>query len=121
MALLIEWGSPPHNRMSLCLLVVTVALAPSRRIPTCRTYLNNLTYFNKKAPHRRVTMPCHRTFLGLHQQISSLALLNGRQSRRFFLQVHRSMGSTIGPSSSAPPSPRRMTYQLSARWSRRRL
>jgi hypothetical protein len=47
-------------------------------------------------------------------RIPSSVLLNRTQSRRFFLQVHRSMGSTIGPSSSAPPSPRRRTYQLSA-------
>ena len=39
MGLLIEWGIPVHNRMSLCLLVARVALAPSRSIPTCRTYL----------------------------------------------------------------------------------
>jgi hypothetical protein len=38
MGLLIEWGTPLHSRMSLCLLVARVALAPSRRIPTCLTY-----------------------------------------------------------------------------------
>ena len=63
MALLIEWGITLHNRMSLCLLVARVALAPSQRIPNCRTclsyltylaHLTNLTYFNKTAPHRRV-------------------------------------------------------------------
>ena len=58
MGLLIEWGITLHNRMSLCLLVVRLALAPSRRIPTCltdltcRTYLTNRTYhLNKTAPH----------------------------------------------------------------------
>jgi hypothetical protein len=61
-----------------------------------------------------------RTFLGSPSRFRHRRL-NGRQSTRFFLQVHRSAGSTIGPSSSAPPSPRRMTYQLSVRWSRRRL
>jgi hypothetical protein len=49
------------------------------------------------------------------------AILNRSQSGRFFLQVHRSMASTIGPSISVPPSPRQMAYELSARWSRRRL
>ena len=44
MGLLIEWGTPLHSRMSLCLLVARVALAPSRRIPTCLTYLTCLTY-----------------------------------------------------------------------------
>ena len=43
MALLIEWGITLHNRMSLCLLVARVALAPSRRIPTCRTCRTYLT------------------------------------------------------------------------------
>jgi hypothetical protein len=46
--------------------------------------------------------------------------LDGRQSRRF-LQVNRSMGSTIGPTSSAPPSPRRTASLLSAQLRRRRL
>ena len=58
MGLLIEWGTTLHNRMSLCVLVVRVALAPSRRIPTCRTYLTYLTFrtyhFIKTAPHWRV-------------------------------------------------------------------
>ena len=67
MALLIEWGITLHNRMNLCLLVARgsrVALAPSRRIPncrtcltylTCRTYLTCLNYhFCKTAPHWRV-------------------------------------------------------------------
>ena len=44
MALLIEWGTTLHNRMSLRLLVARVALAPSRRIPTYLTYLTCLTY-----------------------------------------------------------------------------
>jgi hypothetical protein len=44
MGLLIEWGTTLHNRMSLFLLVVRVALAPSRRIPTCRTYLTCRIY-----------------------------------------------------------------------------
>jgi hypothetical protein len=61
MALLIEWGITLHERMSLRLLVPKVALAPSRRIPTCladltcRTYLTYRTYhLNKTAPHWRV-------------------------------------------------------------------
>ena len=55
MGLLIEWGTPLHSRMSLCLLVARVALAPSRRIPTCRTYPTFRTcHFNKTAPHWRV-------------------------------------------------------------------
>ena len=82
MALLIEWGSPPHNRMSLCLLVATVALAPSRRIPTCRTYLTVLTYLtcrtyltylpNKTAPHWRVHHSLQPNFSGLAQARSDI-------------------------------------------------
>ena len=93
MALLIEWGITLHNRMSLCLLVARVALAPSRRIPTCRTcltyltyptyltcltcltcraYLNNLTYFNKTAPHRRVHHALQPHFPWLAQADDSL-------------------------------------------------
>ena len=119
MELLIEWGIPLHNRISLCLLVARVALAPSRRIPTCRTC--RTCHFNKTAPHRRVRHSLQPHFPWLAQAGFVVgAFKNGRQSRRF-LQVHRSMGSTIGPSSSAPPSPRRRTSQLSARWRRRRL
>ncbi len=44
MGLLIEWGTPTQNRMSRCLLVARVALALSRRIPTCLAYLNYPTY-----------------------------------------------------------------------------
>ena len=58
MVLFVEWGITLHNRMSLCLPDARVALAPSRRIPTCLTcvtYLTYLTYhFNKTAPHWRV-------------------------------------------------------------------
>ncbi len=44
MALLIECVKTLHNQMSRCLLVARVALAPSRRIPTCLAYLNYPTY-----------------------------------------------------------------------------
>ena len=43
MALLIEWGTTLHNQMTLCFLVARLALAPSRRIPTCRTCRTYLT------------------------------------------------------------------------------
>ena len=76
MGLLIGWGITPHNRMILCLLVARVALAPSRRIPTCRTCLTCLTYltyltstlhFNKTAPSWRVHHSLQpNIFLGLH-------------------------------------------------------
>jgi hypothetical protein len=61
MALLIEWVITLHNRMSLCLLVVRVALAPSRRIPTCRTYLNYLYNYPTYLTYR--TCRTCRTYL----------------------------------------------------------
>jgi hypothetical protein len=81
MGLLIGWGITPHNRMILCLLVARVALAPSRRIPTCRTCLTCLTYrtfrtyltyhFNKAAPHCRVrhSLQPHVPWLALADSI----------------------------------------------------
>ena len=88
MALLIEWGITLHNRMSLCLLVARVALAPSRRIPTCRTYLTVLTYLtyltyltcltylpNKTAPHWRVHHSLQPNFSGLAQARSVIGVV----------------------------------------------
>jgi hypothetical protein len=93
MALLIEWGTTLHNRMILCLLVARVGLAPSRRIPTCLTYLTYLTYrtcrtyltyrtcrtyltyltyhYNKTAPHWRVrhSLQLHLTWLALADSV----------------------------------------------------
>ncbi len=96
MALLIEWGTTRHNRMILCLLVARVALAPSRRIPTCltyltcrtcrtyltyrtcrtcrtcRTYLTYLTYhWNKTTPQWRVrhSLQPHFTWLALADSV----------------------------------------------------
>jgi hypothetical protein len=81
MALLIEWGTPLHNRMILCLLVARVALAPSLRIPTCltyltcrtcRTYLTYLTcHWNKTTPHWRVrhSLQPHFTWLALADSV----------------------------------------------------
>ena len=82
MALLIEWGITLHNRMSLCLLVARVALAPSRRIPTChtcltyRTYLTCHTYHvNKTAPHWRVHHSLQPNFSGLAQARSVIGVV----------------------------------------------
>ena len=79
--------------MSLRLLVARVALAPSRRIPTCLTYLTYLTYrtcrtyltyrtcrtyltyltyhYNKTAPHWRVrhSLQPHLTWLALADSV----------------------------------------------------
>ncbi len=63
MVLLIEWGITLYNRMSLCLLVARVALAPSRRIPTCLTYLNYLTYLTCRTYLTCLTYRTCRTYL----------------------------------------------------------
>jgi hypothetical protein len=82
MALLIKWGTTLNNRMILFLLVARVALAPSRRIPTCRTYLTcrtcrtcrtYLTYLTYLAYHLNKTAP-HWVRHSLQPHLTRLAL-----------------------------------------------
>jgi hypothetical protein len=72
MALLIEWGITLHNRMSLCLLVARVALAPSRRIPTCLTYLTCRTYRTCRTCRTCRTFRTYRTCRTCRTYLTSL-------------------------------------------------
>ena len=59
MTLIIERGITLHERMSLRLLVARVALAPSRRIPTCLSYLTFRTYLTCRT---YLTFRTYRTY-----------------------------------------------------------
>ncbi len=81
MALLIEWGMTLHNRTSPCLLVARgrrVALAPSRRIPTCHTYLTCRTYLTYLTCRIYLTYLTCRTYLTYRTYLTCLTYLTYR-------------------------------------------
>ena len=73
--------------MSLCLLVARVALAPSRRIPTCLTYLTFRTYLTCRT---YLTFRTYRTYRTCRTCRTYLTYLTYRTCRTYltYLTYH---------------------------------